>query len=228
MNRRLSTAAAALAATAPVFFGYTSIGFAFGFLLVKAGFSWFWSPVMGLVIFAGAAQFLAVGMLASGTSVLEMGLAVFMLNARHMVYGFSLLDRFSAFRRFKLYLIFGLTDETYALLTTIDAPEGADRELFDFFITLFNQLWWVAGSTAGALFGTFIRWDAPGMDFALTALFVVLLIEQIRTIRRPGPFLLALAAACVLYIAGFREQTLLAGILLSSAGCFLLRQEARG
>ncbi len=227
MKRKTSTAAAALAATTPVFFGYTSIGFAFGFLLVKAGFSWFWAPVMSIFVFAGAAQFLAIGMLSAGLSPLEMGLAVFMMNARHMVYGFSLLDRFSSFRKFRYYLIFGLTDETYALLTTVEAPEGADRELFDFCITLFNQLWWVTGSTLGALLGTFIRWDAPGMEFALTALFIVLLIEQIKTIRRPGPFVLALAIASLMYLSGFRDQTLLVGIMASSAGCFFLRQEVR-
>jgi 4-azaleucine resistance transporter AzlC len=227
MKTRGSTLTAALSATTPVFFGYTSIGFAFGFLLVKAGFSWFWAPLMSIFVFAGAAQFLAIGMLSAGLSPLQMGISVFMMNARHMVYGFSLLDRFSSFRKFRYYLIFGLTDETYALLTTVEAPEEADRELFDFCITLFNQLWWVAGSTLGALLGTFIRWNAPGMEFALTALFIVLLIEQIKTIRRPGPFMLALAIASLMYLAGFRDQTLLVGIMASSAGCFFFRQEVR-
>jgi 4-azaleucine resistance transporter AzlC len=219
-NRRTITAA--LGASMPVFFGYTTIGFAYGFLLVKSGLEWYWAPLMSIIIFAGAAQFLAIGMLAGRTSLIEMGIAVFMMNARHMVYGFSLLDRFSGFRRFRYYLIFGLTDETYALLTGLKHPEGVDEEKFDFFITLFNQLWWVSGSTLGALFGSVIAWNAPGLEFALTSLFVVLLIEQVRSLKRPGPFILSLAVSSLLYIAGFRDQTLLVGILASSAGCFLL------
>jgi 4-azaleucine resistance transporter AzlC len=224
MTKQAKTVTAALSATTPVFFGYTSIGFAFGFLLVRSGMAWYWSPIMGIFIFAGAAQFLAIGLLGAGTSPIEMGLAVLLLNARHAVYGFSLLDRFSHFRRFKLYLIFGLTDETYALLTTVKPPEGVDRESFDFLITLFNQLWWVIGSTAGALFGTQISWDAPGIEFALTALFVVLLVEQIRSLKRPGPFLIALISAVLLNLAGCKEQTLLVGILISTTGCFFLPQ----
>lgn len=221
------TLAAALKASAPVFFGYISIGFAYGFLLVKAGLAWYWAPVSSLLIFAGAAQFMAVGMIAGGQGLLEMGVAVLLVNSRHMVYGFSLLERFASFRRYKPYLIFGLTDETYALLTTVEPPDGTDPEAFDFWITLLNQSYWVAGGILGALLGSLLEWNAPGVDFALTALFVVLLIEQIKSLKRPGPFLLGLAAIAVVYLAGWESQALVAGIVLSSAGCFFLNREER-
>lgn len=223
--RQPSAFLAALPKTVPVFFGYISIGIAYGFLLVKTGFAWYWAPVMSIVIFAGAAQFLALGLLASGTPPLQMALAVFLLNARHMVYGFSLLDRYSRFRRWKLYLIFGLTDETYALLTTIDPPEGVDPERFDGAVTLLNQIWWTTGSTLGALFGSMIQWEAPGLEFALTALFVVLLVEQIKSIRRPGPFVIALAISLALMLLGLGESIMLFGIIAASAGVFFLKEQ---
>jgi 4-azaleucine resistance transporter AzlC len=143
-----------------------------------------------------------------------------------MVYGFSLLERFSSFKRFKKYLIFGLTDETYALLTTIDPPEDCDAEFFDFCVTALDQSYWVAGSTIGALLGTMIAWNAPGMDFALTALFVVLLIEQIKNLKRPGPFVIAIAVTAAVYLAGFKDQALFLSIMISAGGCFFLKKPA--
>lgn len=216
---------AALKASSPVFFGYISIGFAYGFLLVKSGFEWYWAPVMSLTIFAGAAQFMAINLINQNKNFIEMGLAIFLLNARHMVYGFSVLERYASFKKFKKYLIFGLTDETYALLTTIEPPKDADPEFFDFCVTALNQSYWTTGGILGALLGTMISWNAPGLDFALTALFVVLMIEQIKTLKRPGPFILGLSAPVLCYIAGLTEQALFLGILISSAGCFFLKNK---
>ena len=179
---------------------------------------------MSLAIFAGAAQFMAISLINQNKSFIEMGLAIFLLNARHMVYGFSVLERYAAFKRFKKYLIFGLTDETYALITTIEPPDDADPEFFDFCVTALNQSYWTTGGILGALLGTLISWNAPGLDFALTALFVVLLIEQIKTLKRPGPFVLGFAAPVLLYILGFAEQALFFGIVISSAGCFFLKK----
>ncbi len=223
--KSLKTFPHALKASAPVFFGYISIGFAYGFLLVKSGLQWYWAPIMSLTIFAGAAQFMAISLITSGAGLFEMGLAIFLLNARHMVYGFSLLERFAPFKRFKKYLIFGLTDETYALFTTITPPEDTDPERFDFYITALNQGYWTLGGLLGAAFGSVISWNAPGLDFALTALFIVLMIEQIKTLRRPGPFILAGAAVILLIVLGFRDQALLFGIITSSIGCFFMKKK---
>lgn len=221
---RKKALAAALNASSPVFFGYISIGFAYGFLLVKSGFEWYWAPIMSLTIFAGAAQYMAISLINQNKGFIEMGLAIFLLNARHMVYGFSVLERYAPFKRFKKYLIFGLTDETYALITTIEPPEDADPEFFDFCVTAFNHSYWIAGGVLGALFGTFISWNAPGLDFALTALFVVLLIEQIKTLKRPGPFILGFTAPVVLYVFNFHDQALFLGIVISAIGCFFLKK----
>ncbi len=225
---------AALQASAPVFFGYLSIGVAFGFLLVKAGFSWEWAPVMSLFVFAGAAQYLAVGLLSRGAGPAEIFTAILMVNARHMVYGFSLLERFSPAlwggrisRWVRGYLIFGLTDETYALLTTVTPPAGADERRFDLYLTALNHSYWTLGSLLGALAGCGISWEAPGIQFALTALFTVLLTEQIRALRRPGPFLLGAGAALLFRLLGLESQALLLGILTAAAGCFFLPADRR-
>ncbi len=216
------TISASLKASSPVFFGYISIGFAFGFLLVKAGFSWVWAPVMCVIIFAGAAQFVSISLLLSDKSIWEIGLAILLINARHMVYGLSLLDRFKPFKKFKYYIIYGLTDETYALLTSIEPPEGSSPEVFDFWVTAFNHSYWILGSLLGALLGTGVSFNAPGLEFALTALFIVLTIEQIKSIKKISPFLLPLLIVFIIKITGFQGDILMITIMLSSIGCFLI------
>jgi len=222
ISLKKATSFQAFKATIPVLFGYVPIGMAYGFLLVKTGLEWYWAPLMCIFIFAGAAQFLALSLFAQQKSVAEMAVAVFLINSRHMVYGISLLERFSVFKWAKPYLIYGLTDETYALLTSVNPPKGCNHERFDFWITLFNQSYWTLGSTIGALLGSVIMWDAPGLDFALTALFVVLLVEQIKAIQRPGPFLAAAAGVLLFNLTGFHEQALTGGIVLGSASCFFM------
>ena len=220
-----STAFHAFKATIPVMFGYVPIGMAYGFLLVKTGLQWYWAPLMCIFIFAGAAQFLALTLFTQQKSVPEMALAVFLMNSRHMVYGFSLIERYSFFKWAKPYLIYGLTDETYALLTTVDPPEGCSHERFDFLITLFNQSYWTLGSTIGALLGSVIMWDAPGLDFALTALFVVLLVEQVKALKRPAPFIAAAAGVIFFNLIGFGNQALTGGIVIGSASCFFMTKK---
>ena len=177
---------------------------------------------MSLLVYAGAAQYMAINLLLADKGPLEIGIAIFLINARHMVYGLSLLERFKSFKKTKNYLIFGLTDETYALLTTLNPPESCDPEAYDFWITAFNQSYWVIGSTLGALLGRFVSFNAPGLDFALTALFIVLTIEQIKSIKKPGPFLLPLIIILFLNLFGFKEDPLIISIVLSSIGCFLI------
>lgn len=207
--------------------GYLTIGLAFGLLLVKAGLPWWMAPLMSVVVYAGAAQFMALGLLAAGTGYLEILVLTLVLNARHMVYGLSLLERFKIARRFKPYLIYALTDETYGLLTTLEAPPGSgDREKEDFYLAVsaLDQSYWVGGTTLGALLGGLIRFDTRGLDFALTSLFVVLLVEQVRTVRRPEPYIVAGLAAVLAFILVGPSNLLLVAILLSIGGILLLRR----
>lgn len=165
--------------TSPVFFGYIAIGMPFGLMLVKAGYPWWLAPIMSLTMYAGAGQYVAVGLFASGASLSAIAIAALMVNIRHIVYGLSLIDKLKFAGAWKPYIIFALTDETYALLTTVSLPAGQNSGSFYGTIALLDHIYWILGGLIGAIAGTLIPFDFAGVDFALTALFAVLLIEQL-------------------------------------------------
>jgi len=223
--------AAALKTTVPVLLGYTTLGAAFGLLLVNSGLPWWMAPYMSVVQFAGASQFMAIGLLAAGRGILELAFLAFAINARHAVYGLSMLGRFERCRRWRPYLIFGLTDETYGLLATIEPPEGlgdAGREAFYAAVTMLDQSYWVAGTIAGTMLGLLAKTmggiDTAGLDFALTALFIVLLIEQTRTVRQIEPYLVAACAFALALLALGPDKVLIVSILLSIAALAALKR----
>lgn len=175
-------------ASLPVMFGYLPLGAAFGILAVEVGVPVWGAVLMSLVIYAGAGQFLAVALLGAGAGLIEVAIATLMLNSRHLFYGLSLLKRFKGAGWRKPYLIFALTDETYSLLTS--QPEQDHDQACR--ISLLNQLWWLLGTLAGAAASANIDFDSRGIEFALTALFIVLTLEQARRLRRWLPFGIAL------------------------------------
>jgi 4-azaleucine resistance transporter AzlC len=215
---------AAFKASVPVLLGYVTIGLAFGILLVKSGQPWWLAPLMSVVVYAGAAQFMAVGLLASGTGIAQVALLTLLINARHMVYGLSLLDRYSACRRFKAYLVYALTDETYGILTTVRPPEGADEERFYALVSLLDQSYWVLGSLVGALVSSLARFDSRGLDFALTALFIVLLVEQTKSVRKRAPYIVATVATGGALLLVGPANLLVAAILASIVGILPFRK----
>jgi len=186
---------AVLRTSLPVAFGYIPLGMAFGVLLVGLGVPWWWATVMSVVIYAGSAQFLAVSLLAAGASPLDAFVATMLLNLRHVFYGLTLLDRYRALGRGRWYPIFGLTDETFSLLA--GTPAQAQDRRYVTLLTAVNQFWWVLGSTVGALVGTNLPFSTEGLAFALTALFAVLLVEQLAKGFRPGALVGAAVAAAV-------------------------------
>ena len=196
---RPSAQAQALRASVPVFFGYVPLGMAFGILMVNAGVAWHAAVVMSLIVFAGSAQFLAVGMLGAGLGLIEIGVATLVLNLRHLFYGLSFLERFGPPGWKKAYLIFGLTDETYAILTTSRAEQN-DLD-YCLWLTAFNQSYWVLGSAIGAVIGTQFNVQIEGLAFALTCMFTVLAVEKAYAVRRVGPFLVGGFAALVAIVA---------------------------
>ncbi len=207
--------ASSFQATVPVMFGYIPMGMAFGLLLANADYAWYVATLMGIFIYAGAAQFLAVGLLAAQAGLLEVAIATFLLNSRHIFYGLSLMHRFKArgWRRF--YLVFGLTDETFSLLTSQPYQPGVDETRAQLQMTALNQGYWVVGCTLGALLGQAIEFDTTGLEFTLPALFIVLVIEQYRSVRRLFPFVIAVLAAVVTFLLGGAEQMLLISIALA-------------
>jgi 4-azaleucine resistance transporter AzlC len=212
-----------------------TIGIAFGLLLVNTGYPWWLSLVMSLVIYAGAGQYMAVGLFAAGTSLWEICLMELVLNARHMAYGLSMLKRLPPKGFKRLYCIFGLTDETFALLSSLPAdadagiiPPGSDRDVFMFYVTLLDQFYWVSGSVIGAVAGSLIPFNFEGIGFALTALFVVLLIEQILRVKKPAAFVIsgAVTILSVIFIPG--RFSLLSAMALSLALVSLLGNFKKG
>ncbi|MCW8905659.1 MAG: AzlC family ABC transporter permease [Sedimenticola sp.] len=212
----MSTLGVAFRASLPVMFGYVPLGMAFGILFQDLGYGWYYAPLMGVTVYAGAAQFMAVGLLAAQASLVEVAISTFILNSRHMFFGLSLLQRYRGRGLKKLYLIFGLTDETYSLVTSTRPPDGHDEQSYYLALTALNQCYWVSGCALGALLGASVSLDTTGMDFALTALFMVLMLEQWKTLREPYPFLVALFCG-LLSLWLLREQMLLLSIGLSIA-----------
>jgi 4-azaleucine resistance transporter AzlC len=200
----------------PVLLGYLAIGVAFGLLLVEAGYPWYLAFVMSVVMFAGAAQFVSVGLFASGAGLLECVMIQLVLNARHAAYGITMLNKFNQAGKYKYYLIFALSDETFALLSSLDekqfaAPEEKTR--FMFYVALLDQSYWVIGSVIGAVAGMFIPFNFEGIGFALTALFIVLFIEQIYRIKRAAPFVISALAGVLAVVFLPARVSLLAGLV---------------
>ena len=176
----------AVRTTIPVFLGYITCGSAFGLVTVNAGFPWWLAPVMGIFIYAGAGQFLAISLFAAGTPLPVILLSEVFLNIRHIVYGLPLINQFKDCGYFKPYLIYSLTDETFSILTTVNLPPDIPRCRYYFTVSLLNQAYWVFGSLIGAVAGAMIPFDMTGVDFALTALFAVLTLDQIQKFAGEG------------------------------------------
>lgn len=176
MNRK--TLAAAFPVTVPVLMGYLSIGMAFGLMLQAVGYGPVWAVFMSLIIYAGSGQYLGCTLLATAAPLPQVAMLTLLLNFRHIFYGLSLLDKFKDSGWRKPYMIFALTDETYALLTGVEPPDGVDPANFYFTISILDHSYWILGSLIGATIGSLIHFDTTGIDFAMTALFVVIAVEQ--------------------------------------------------
>lgn len=171
----------------PVMAGYVVLGIGFGIILKKAGYGLFWSFLMSFTIYAGSMQYVAVSLLTSGASLLSAALTTLMVNARHLFYGVSMIEKYKDSGKKKPYLIFSLTDETYSLLCGEDYPENEDRQWYSFFVSLFNQSYWVLGCCLGSILGTIITFNTAGIDFSMTALFVTVFVEQWLTTKNHLP-----------------------------------------
>lgn len=169
---------AAFPYTIPVLTGYLFIGMAFGVMIQEKGYNFLWAMLMSLLIYAGSGQYIAVNFFAPGVSLLQIIFMEFMLNIRHIFYGLSLLERFGKMGKKRLYMIFSLTDETYSLFFITKVPPEVPEDKFLFAIALLDQSYWIIGSGIGALLGNVLPFDTTGIDFAMTALFVVIMVEQ--------------------------------------------------
>jgi 4-azaleucine resistance transporter AzlC len=191
---------AAFPHTLPVMTGFTFLGIAYGILMSSKGYGLVWTVLMSLFGFAGSAQYVAIVALTTVFNPVNALIMTLMINARHLFYGLSMLDRFVGTGKFKPYLIFGLCDETFSIVRTAEPPPGVDRSWFMFFITLLDHAYWVTGSAIGSLLGNLITFNTKGLDFVLTALFVVILIGQWKRTanRRPAAIGVLCSVLCLL------------------------------
>ncbi len=168
----------AFISTAPVFAGYLVLGMGSGIVLSSAGYGVVWAVFMSIFMYAGSGQYLAAELLASSASLLTTAVATLLVQARHMFYGISLLEKYKGAGFKKFYMIHALTDETYSLVTTTPLPDGVNRQKYYFLVSLFDHIYWILGNTIGALVGTYIDFNTKGVEFALTALFVSIFTDQ--------------------------------------------------
>lgn len=211
--------------TVPVMTGYLFLGVGFGLLLRQAGYGLGWAAAMSLFIYAGAMQYLTVGLLTGGAGVLTAALTTLMVNARHLIYGISMLDTYRGAGRKKPYLIFALTDETYSLVTARKLPEGEDKFRYCLLVSFFDQCYWVAGSVLGSAAGMVLPINLEGIDFALTALFVTVFVEQWLSTKDHLPAIIGVAATALCLVL-FGQDVFLIPAMALIAGILILRRRA--
>ena len=175
---RLKALKAAFPHTIPIFAGFWFLALAYGIYMNVSGFSFWYPTIMSMTIFGGSLEFIAVSMLLSPFAPLQTLILTLMIQARHLFYGISMLDRFRGMGWKRFYLIFGMCDETFSINYTADIPQDVDKGWFMFFVTLLNQLYWVSGATVGGIVGSMLTFNTEGLDFVMTAMFVVIFLEQ--------------------------------------------------
>lgn len=169
---------AAFPHTIPIFAGFWFLGLTYGIYMNVSGFSFWYPMLMSLMIFAGSVEFVAVNLLLGAFDPLKAFVMTLMINARHLFYGISMLDKYKGTGVKKFYLIFGMCDESFSINYTADIPEDVDKGWFMFFVTLLNHFYWFFGATLGGIFGSLIHFNTEGLDFVMTAMFVVIFMEQ--------------------------------------------------
>ena len=210
----MKTVKAAFVKSLPVMAGYIILGIGFGILAHNAGYGFLWVLAMSLFIFAGSMQYVGVGLIAGGASVLTVILTTVMVNARHLFYSISMLRHYKNAGRYKPYLIFSLTDETYSLLCDGKVPEGTDPDRFRFLVSLFNQSYWVLGSVIGSLVSGILPFSTAGIEFSMTALFIASFTEQWITANDHIPAVTGLLGTLLCLIVFGPDRFLIPAMLL--------------
>ena len=212
----------------PVMAGYVFLGIGFGILIRNAGYGLLAAAAMSLFIYAGSMQFVGVSLLTGGASILTTAITTVMVNARHLFYSISMIGKYKNAGRYKPYMIFALTDETYSLLCDGSAPDGTDPELYRFLVSLFDHSYWVAGSVIGSLLGSVLPFSTAGIEFSMTALFVASFTEQWLTTKDHIPAITGLLGTLLCLVAFGPENFLIPAMLLITLVLTLLRGREEG
>lgn len=209
----------------PVMAGYLVLGMGFGILLKTKGYGVVWAFFMSLFIYAGSMQYVTINLLAGGASVLTAALMTFMVNARHLFYGISMIERYRDTKPYKPYLIFGLTDETYSLVCSGNVPDGVDEKKYYFYLTLFNQSYWIIGSVVGSLLGNLITFSTAGIEFSMTALFLVVFVDQWKSVKNHTSAVVGVGTSVACLLIFGRENFLIPTMIAISVTLTILRKD---
>ena len=210
--------------TIPVMLGYIFLGIAFGLLLENAEYSFMWALLSSVVIYAGSMQFVLVSLLTGGAGLVQTALMTLFINGRHIFYGLSFVEKYKKMGKAYPYMVFSLTDETYSVLCGTKIPAGMEESKVFFWISLFDQCYWVLGSVIGALAGSYITFDSTGIDFSMTALFIVIVVEQWQGQKSHFPALLG-AVCGILWLVFLGPDRF---ILPALCSCVVILMLARG
>ena len=215
---------AAFPHTLPICAGFLFLGMTYGIYMNVSGFPFYYSLLTSVTVFAGSMEFVLVNLLLGSFQPVQALFMTLMINARHLFYGISMLQKYRRTGWKKLYLIFGMCDESFSVNYTAEPPEGVDRGWFMFFITLLNHCYWIAGATLGGICGTLVTFNTEGLDFVMTAMFVVIFLEQWKKSKQHLPHLLGAGLSLLALLLFGADHFLLpamGGILL---GLSLLRK----
>ncbi len=216
----------AFTATIPVMTGYLVLAIGFGILLKTKGYGLIWAVAMSGFIYAGSMQYLTIDLLCGGASLLTTSMTTLMVNARYLFYGISMVDRYKDTGKKKPYLIFALTDETYSLVCSEESVKGIEEpKEYYFLVSLFNQSYWVVGSVIGSLLGNIIPFNVEGIDFALTALFVTIFVEQWLTAKEYFPALTGLFVSAMFLEIWGADKFLIPSMIMIVFGLLLYRDK---
>ncbi len=226
MAGRAETVIKAFYKSVPVMAGYIVLGIGFGILLRDAGYGVVWALIMSLFIYAGSMQYVGVGLLTGGASVLTAVITTIMVNARHLFYSISMIGKYRDAGAYKPYLIFALTDETYSLLCDDDVSCGTDINYYRFFVSLFNHCYWVTGTVIGSILGKVLPFSSRGIEFSMTALFIASFTEQWRTSKDHIPALTGLICTMLcLALLGPEKFLIPAMLLITFVLTFMRKKE---
>lgn len=200
--------------TIPIMTGYVVLGIGFGVLLQKAGYSWIWALVMGLTMYSGTMQYVGVDLLSSGASVITTAIMALVVNARYIFYGLPMIDRYKNSGWKKPWLIFGLTDENFALLCSTEPPEGSSDHLYCLLVTIFDHCYWMIGCVLGVLLGSAMKFNTTGIEFVMTALFITVFVDQWRETNNHIPALSGIVVTLICLLIFGKDNFLIPAMLL--------------
>ena len=218
----------ALRRSVPIMVGYFPVGVAYGILMSSAGYGAVWSALAGLFVYAGSLQMLMVTFFENGVPLLTVTVTALLLSSRHLFYGISFIGKFRSYGAWKYFLIYGMSDESYSLLCSYKEQDGADEKWVHIFSTALIWIYWIFFSVLGGLVGSLIPFDTTGIDFALTALFIVIFLDQLKAGTSKLPAVVSIVASLLCLVLLGPDNFLLPALSVSVAALVLLRPRLEG